>query len=127
MSQRVVNFSNDAELPEPAYRRKDSAEEMLPNSGLPPIRVTDEEDTDYNPEMQQLPVEKTPSTPTIELPEEPVAPPWPITNPLRGNSLRLFAPDNYIRMRLCEFLVHPWTEPIILILIILQTDRKSVV
>ncbi|OBT73282.1 hypothetical protein VF21_08442 [Pseudogymnoascus sp. 05NY08] len=126
MSQRVVNFSNDAELPEPAYRRKDSADETLPNSGLPPILVTDEENMDYNPEMQQLPIEKVPSTPTAELPEEPAAPPWPITNPLRGNSLRIFAPDNYIRMRLCEFLVHPWTEPIILILIILQTVLLAV-
>ncbi|OBT57924.1 hypothetical protein VE04_03406 [Pseudogymnoascus sp. 24MN13] len=126
MSQRVVNFSNDAELPEPAYRRKDSADETLPNSGLPPILVTDEENMDYGPEMQQLPIEKVPSTPTAELPEEPAAPPWPITNPLRGNSLRIFAPDNYIRMRLCEFLVHPWTEPVILILIILQTVLLAV-
>ncbi|KFY38287.1 hypothetical protein V494_04421 [Pseudogymnoascus sp. VKM F-4513 (FW-928)] len=86
MSQRVVNFSNDAELPEPAYRRKDSTEEMLPNSGLPPIRVTDEENMEYSPDMQQLPIEKTPSTPVAELPEETVAPPWPITNPLRGNN-----------------------------------------
>jgi len=127
MSQRVVNFGNDAELPEPAYRRKDSIiDDAPPNSGLPPIHITDEEDIGAGPDMFS-PVEKTLSVPQfVESVPLPAPPPWPITNPLRGKSLGIFSPDNYIRMRLCEFLVHPWTEPVILILIILQTVLLAV-
>jgi len=41
-------------------------------------------------------------------------------NPLKGNSLGIFSPENPVRKWLCDVLVSHWTEPIILILIILQ-------
>ena len=65
-----------------------------------------------------LPVEKTP--PAVVSTDEP-EPQWSHTNPLRGKSLGLFGPDNWIRLLLCEVLVHPFTEPFILILIVIQT------
>jgi hypothetical protein len=50
----------------------------------------------------------------------------PLPNPLRGNSLGILSPDNPIRKRLCDILVNPWAEPIILILIIAQTVLLAV-
>ena len=45
----------------------------------------------------------------------------PMLTPLRGRSLGVFGPDNWLRLWLCEVLVHPITEPFILILIVIQT------
>ena len=47
-------------------------------------------------------------------------------NPLRGKSLGFFGPENRLRKGLCEVLIHPVTEPIILILIIFQTVLLAV-
>ena len=44
-----------------------------------------------------------------------------ISNPLRGKSLGILGPDNALRMWLCDILVHPFTEPFILIVIVVQT------
>lgn len=44
----------------------------------------------------------------------------PMLNPLKGKSLGIFGPENIIRKKLCDFLVLPFTEPIIALLIILQ-------
>ena len=46
---------------------------------------------------------------------------WSHPNPLRGKTLGWFGPENKLRLRLCELLVHPFTEPIILLMIIAQT------
>ena len=70
----------------------------------------------------QTPVEKLPS---VELlPERPA--PVVYANPLRGKSWGIFGPENRVRKWLCEVLVHPITEPIILILIIAQTVLLAV-
>ena len=45
----------------------------------------------------------------------------PISDELRGESLKLFGPKNYIRNALCELLLHPATEPVIFTIILLQT------
>jgi len=47
-------------------------------------------------------------------------------NPLKGNSLGIFSPENKLRKKLLEFLVHPATEPVILILILIQTVLLAV-
>ena len=47
-------------------------------------------------------------------------------NPLRGKSLGVFGPENKLRKSLCELLVHPITEPIILVLIVIQTVLLAV-
>ncbi|KAF9005006.1 Ion transport protein-domain-containing protein [Cyathus striatus] len=40
--------------------------------------------------------------------------------PLRGRTLGFLGPENKVRLALYGFLVHPWTEPTILVLIILN-------
>jgi hypothetical protein len=130
MSQRVVNFSNDAEIPDQVFRKKDSMIEEppyggLPYGGLPPIHLATE-DTGYHPEILVSPVEKMKAPPIPFVLEPVLPPPWPETNPLRGKSLGIFPPNSYIRMRLSEFLVHPITEPAILVLIVLQTVLLAV-
>lgn len=47
-------------------------------------------------------------------------------NPLRGRSLGIFSQDNKIRNKLCDILVYPLTEPIILLLIVAQTVLLAV-
>jgi hypothetical protein len=45
---------------------------------------------------------------------------------LRGKSLGIFGPENVIRKRLCDLLVNPVTEPLILVLIMLQAILLAV-
>jgi voltage-dependent calcium channel len=67
------------------------------------------------------PIEKTPSVEVAAvLPNQPSFS-WKDSNPLRGKSLGVFPPDNKLRVRLCDLLVHPWTEPTIFTLIVIQT------
>ncbi|KAG9244812.1 BcCCH1, calcium channel protein [Calycina marina] len=47
-------------------------------------------------------------------------------NPLRGKSLGFFDAESTIRMALCDVLVYPLTEPLILILIVVQTVLLAV-
>ena len=49
-----------------------------------------------------------------------------MANPLKGKSFGVFGPENPLRKRMCNLLVHPATEPIILILIITQTILLAV-
>lgn len=49
-----------------------------------------------------------------------------LPNPLKGKSLGVFGPDNWLRKWLCDVLVNPWTEPFILVLIILQAVLLAV-
>lgn len=44
-----------------------------------------------------------------------------LPNPLRGKTLGIFSPESRVRNILCDLLVYPLTEPIILILIVIQT------
>ena len=50
----------------------------------------------------------------------------PQRNPLKGKSLGIFGPENWLRLRLCDMLVHPITEPAILVLIVIQTILLAV-
>lgn len=115
MSQRVVNLSNEAEPDTLDDERRSSFQED--EEEYPPIDVM-AQDTAYHPghrpSMQQ---EKGASFSSVQVPPPP---PWPSTNPFRGKSLGLFAPDNPVRIMLCNFIVHPATEPAILILIVVQ-------
>ena len=121
MSQRVVNLSNEPDPVEQSIRRQPSmhstrsAEEarMDEPPSLPAM-------TDFAHDERQRstsPREKLPRAFTDPILKERPRDP----NPLKGNSLGLFAPDNWIRLRLCELLVHPVTEPVILVLIVIQT------
>ncbi|KAI1260114.1 ion transporter [Xylariaceae sp. FL1019] len=50
----------------------------------------------------------------------------PMPNPLKGRSLGIFSPDSFIRRTLCDFLVNPYLEPTLLILIVLQAVLLAV-
>jgi hypothetical protein len=122
MSQRVVMISGEGDLVDQQTRRdrsrSPSVDGRRPTDVSGPMLV----DTSYPSQMFQTPAEKRPATDYFQ-PEPPVPKlrrHGPLPNPLRGNSLGIFPPDNPIRKRLCDLLVNPWTEPFILVLIIAQ-------
>ncbi|EMD91655.1 hypothetical protein COCC4DRAFT_188092 [Bipolaris maydis ATCC 48331] len=122
MSQRVINVTNDSDVTERTIRRKSSVHNsrLLEPPSLPAL-------SEYATDGPTSPV---PSTP-VEKPPSPIAyqrkPSWQRpSNPLRGKSLGIFSADNKLRMKLCDLLVHPVIEPLLLILIIVQTVLLAV-
>ncbi|ETN46798.1 uncharacterized protein HMPREF1541_00987 [Cyphellophora europaea CBS 101466] len=123
MSQRVVNLSNDTDVVEQNARRKSSVKKPRPSFSS--SRGDDRDDLPHDVEADQSiqqPLEKTPSVDVLP----PVLPPPIHPNPLRGKSFGIFGPENALRKGLCEVLVHPLTEPIILVLIVIQTIMLAV-
>lgn len=117
ISQRVVNLSNDSNMVERSIRRKSSVREhRRPSTSAPPMP---DEELAAPP---QSPLEKIPSVEASPTPDLPVH----RSNPLRGKTWGIFGPENKLRQWLCEILVHPWTEPLILVLIIAQTVLLAV-
>jgi hypothetical protein len=120
MSQRVVNLSHEPEV-ERDMRRKSSVK-TTPEGGVPPIPTirTDEHFSTYDGSGTSGSPgnERTPS-PVSERPEKSELP-RSDPNPLRGRSLGIFSKDSRVRTSLLEILVNPWTEPLILLLIIVQ-------
>jgi hypothetical protein len=124
MSQRVVNVSNDSQVAERTIRRKSTVRHA--HLAQPPsVPALPEYGIDG-------PASPAPSTP-IEKPPSPVVqsrkpsslwqgPP----NPLRGKSLGIFPPDSKLRTKLSDLLVHPATEPLLLVLIVIQTVLLAV-
>lgn len=117
MSQRVVNLTNEPEIVEQTIRRQPSSKQARLDE--PPSF----------PAMVEYAHDEPSGTPRIEI--EPKVGfsegQWPKPpNPLKGRSLLIFAPDNWLRRNLCEMLVHPVTEPVILVLIVLQTILLAV-
>ena len=109
-SQRVVNLSNEPDAVEHEMRRQRSSREARMEG--PPVL----------PAMQDYAHDERPSPPPEKAyPVISTGELRPHPNPLRGKSLGLFTPENWLRKKLCEVLVHPVTEPIILILIVIQT------
>ncbi|KAH7114240.1 calcium-channel protein CCH1 [Dendryphion nanum] len=121
MSQRVVNISHDPEVTERTMRRKSSLRHARlqepPSFPALPEYLHDDASTPASP------IEKPPS---ITHDRRPSAQWQPPPNPLRGRALGIFAPDNKIRMWLCDLLVLPWIEPSLLVLIIVQTILLAV-
>ncbi|KAF2199227.1 calcium-channel protein CCH1 [Delitschia confertaspora ATCC 74209] len=119
MSQRVVNISNEPEVAEATMRRKSSLRHarLQEPPSFPALPAYSHD----GPSSPQPPVEKPPS------PIRQTSPYWQRQpNPLRGNSLGIFSPDNKLRLKLCDLLVNPVTEPILLVLIIIQTILLAV-
>jgi hypothetical protein len=124
MSQRVVNVSNDSHIADRTIRRKSTVRQA---------RLTQPPSFPALPEYAiDGPTSPAPSTP-IEKPPSPVfqsrkpsvlwhRPP----NPLRGKSLGIFPADSKLRVKLCNVLVHPATEPLLLVLIVIQTVLLAV-
>lgn len=126
MSQRVVNLSNEPEIVEQSIRRSRKASVLRsPHLELPDpiIEATDFGAADGAASIKSPASEKMPSpispSPELQIPHrEP--------NPLKGKSLGIFPPDSNIRLKLCDLLIHPATEPIILVLIVIQTILLAV-
>ena len=110
-SQRVVNLSNEPDTIENSLRRERSIREARMEE---PPTFPAMQDYAHDERSSPLPEKGQPLVPT-----EQSFPPEP--NPLKGKSIGIFSPDNWIRLKLCEMLVHPATEPVILILIVVQT------
>lgn len=128
ISQRVVNLSNDSDMVEQSIRRKSSVRQIRRPSttGAPPLPdVQDLEEA--APLPSQTPLEKVPSVETSPVPAlfTPIMPAYH-PNPLLGKTWGIFGPENPLRKWLCEILVHPLTEPLILVLIVAQTVLLAV-
>jgi len=120
MSQRVVNISNEPEVAERTMRRKSALHARLQEPPSFPALPEYLHDGTSNPAS---PVEKPPSP---QHPRRPSAPWQAPPNPLRGKTLGFIPPDSKLRMRLCDVLVHPVTEPLLLVLIVVQTVLLAV-
>ncbi|GAB7363878.1 hypothetical protein MBLNU230_g4441t1 [Neophaeotheca triangularis] len=124
MSQRVVNLSNEPteEIVERETRRRASSRPVRPEI---PSLVTEEAETgpsgNDGPASIRSPVSEKAPSPVAENVFPPGDLPHIDRNPLRGKSLGIFSPENSLRQFLLSFLVHPFTEPFILLLIIGQT------
>lgn len=124
MSQRVVNVSNDSEVAERHIRRKSTLRQSRmqrpPSLTALPEYMTDGP-TSPGP---TTPIEKSP-TPTVRS-RQPSAQWQRPPNPFRGKSLGVFPADSTLRLKLSNVLVHPVTEPILLVLIVVQTVLLAV-
>lgn len=124
MSQRVVNLSGEAEVIEESARRQAHSieEPFFPSRRSYEPNV---EDTAYRPNTMLPPFEKPPSRAL----DGPGTDQWQAQtppNPLRGKTLGIFSPENKLRLKLCDVLVYPITEPAILVLIVVQTILLAV-
>lgn len=114
MSQRVVNLSNEPEVIQQSIER----EELNKNARMdgPPVlpaMVDYGDPPDTQPQRAQ---EKRASNRS-----------WrDRNNPFRGRSLGILGPNHPLRLWLCDILVHPFMEPFILIVIIIQTILLTV-
>lgn len=130
MSQRVVNISGESEVAVNQRNSFQAARNSQLSDGnnhdynaasLNPGHV----DTSYQPESAVPVGEKGDGeTYAVHLPPRPSG--ITINNPLKGYSLGVFSAQSRIRLRLCDLLVNPCTEPIILLLIILQAILLAV-
>ncbi|KAF7185006.1 Calcium-channel protein cch1 [Pseudocercospora fuligena] len=122
MSQRVVNVSNEADIldRERPLPRKHS---IIQVPSQPRISEAGSEGR-ASAAFDGADPPKSPASekgPSSIIEDEPPALPVIDRNPLRGKSLGLFSPQSRIRQGLLEFLVHPFVEPLILVLIVVQT------
>ncbi|KAL3463314.1 Ion transport protein-domain-containing protein [Aspergillus heterothallicus] len=112
VSQRVVNLSNEPEVVEQSILREEShkSARMEAPPSLPSL-------PDYASDAPPAPLDERTSR---EKSADKKA--WrDLSNPLRGKALGILGPDNPIRTRLCDILVNSFTEPFILVIIVIQT------
>ena len=137
MSQRVVNISNEPEIAERTMRSRSSLRQSsLRQSSLRQSTLRQDR-LQEPPSFPALPsyLHDGPSSPLASPMEKPPSPiemskpsaQWQHpSNPFRGRSLGIFGPDNKLRLWLSDFLVHPITEPLLLVLIVVQTVLLAV-
>ncbi|KAI9804295.1 MAG: calcium channel protein [Piccolia ochrophora] len=114
MSQRVVNLSNEPEIVAQTLRRSHSESNLTEPPSFPAF-----EGYAHDSRTRAAPAGKESQAWMLsrKLKQEVRE----ATNPLKGKTLGLFPANNPVRMKLCDILVHPATEPAILILIVIQT------
>ncbi|EPS42843.1 hypothetical protein H072_3186 [Dactylellina haptotyla CBS 200.50] len=114
ISQRVVNLSNDPNadiIRRPSLKSSKSDISEAPSPGERPSSAPP---SPASGEKAFLPMSDEPPPPPPEFPRR------LSINPLKGNSLKIFPPDNKLRVFLCDILTHPFTEPFILLTILVQ-------
>lgn len=117
MSQRVVNLSNEPEIVEQSLRRQ------------PSIKQARLEAPPSFPAMAEYAHDEPSRTTHIEKASQLIfarSTEGRRHNPLKGKSLGLFASNSWLRLKLCDMLVHPATEPAILVFIVAQTILLAV-
>jgi hypothetical protein len=124
MSQRVVNVSNDSHIAERTIRRKSTVHARLQEP--PSFPALPEYATDGPASPAPSTTQEKPPSPVIRSRKSSVQWQQQPPNPLRGKSLGIFPADSKIRMKLCDVLVHPVTEPLLLVLIVIQTVLLAV-
>ncbi|KAJ5491210.1 hypothetical protein N7539_002777 [Penicillium diatomitis] len=106
MSQRVVNLSNEPEVIGQTLEREESHRDARMEA--PPML----------PAMSEYAHDSSPGT---EEEKRVLRKAWrQHNNPFRGRSLGILGPDHPLRLWLCDLLVHPIMEPLILVIIIVQ-------
>ncbi|TGJ84117.1 hypothetical protein E0Z10_g4650 [Xylaria hypoxylon] len=125
MSQRVVNIGGEGESIE-QRSRSPSADGRRPSASRASSQIGI--DTSYPSQVYpSSPLEKQ-GEPDWGASEHPFQPhrTGPMPNPLKGRSLGIFPPDNFLRRTLCDALVNPYLEPTLLVLIVLQAILLAV-
>lgn len=128
MSQRVVNLSGENEIVDNrASRHRSQSPHAFDRNTSRDTAASMLVDTSYQPQVVHPSAEKTGEPRYLITESAPsTAPRPPLPNPLKGKSLGIFSPDNFLRRRLCDLLVNPYTEPFLLLLIVLQTILLAV-
>ncbi|CAK7275009.1 calcium channel protein, partial [Sporothrix epigloea] len=127
MSQRVVDISGGGEALEQQALRDRSRSPS--DDGRRSTRVSGDipVDSPYQPQTPAVPPEKNGNA---HFAGAQTLPPSvyhrPMINPLRGKSLGVFSADNPFRLWLCDLLMLPWVESLILVLIVLQAILLAV-
>ena len=130
ISERVVNISNDSEMVEQNIRRKSTVRRSRSRQASMAQQASKDEEAGPDTPGDQLNL--TPlSSEKYSADGAPPAflaprPSVPYSNPLKGETLGVFGPESKLRKWLLEVLIHPATEPIILVLIVIQTVLLAV-
>ncbi|KAI0387275.1 Ion transport protein-domain-containing protein [Hypomontagnella monticulosa] len=129
MSQRVVNISGEAETFEQQQQRRQRSRSPSVDGRVSQSHLSTQMgiDTSYPSQVFPSSAEKK-GEPEWNFSEAPLPPrrAGPMPNPLKGRTLGIFGPDNVIRRKLCDVLVNPYMEPILLLLIVLQAVLLAV-
>lgn len=116
MSKRVVNLSNEPEVVEESIQNKENWRNSR-LEGPPSLPAMKDYAHDRSQSGHHFTGRKRPRSTRS----------WRYgNNPLKDKSLYLFAPDNPVRTSLCDVLVHPFMEPTILLIIVVQTILLAV-
>jgi hypothetical protein len=129
MSQRVVNISGESErVVNPRVSRESAHSGHRIENGRDEVCINSMyNDTSYAPQTTHPLGEKTAQQSYYEHDASPLSSAGrSAPNPLKGKSLGIFSPNSPVRLIFCNVLVNPYTEPIILLLIVFQAILLAV-